>query len=85
MSYHIKPVNLYVGGAGLATFNPLRFPIKVGTFLLPSLFYKNVTNLPEYLLLIVTRRGIEPLYRELPNLQTCHRNRTDLVSNLVKY
>ena len=67
----------------LAIVSPNRYLIKVEDFFTTITFLKNVTNLPEYPLLIVVRRGIEPLYRELPVATTFHRNPTDLVSNLT--
>ena len=45
----------------IAIVYPNRYPIKVEDFFITITFLKNVTNLPEYLLLIAVRTGFEPV------------------------
>ncbi len=69
----------------IAIASPNRYLIKVEDFFTTTAFLQNAANLTEYPLLIVVRRGIEPLYRELPVATTFHRNPTDLLSKLTMY
>ena len=46
-------------------------------------YYSEMLTLSCGQIALVVRRGIEPLYRELPDSMTFHRTRTDLVPNLT--
>ncbi len=69
MSYHIKTCQSYTSAMqDIAIASPNRYLIKVEDFFTTTAFLQNAVNLTEYPLLIVVRRGIEPLYRELPDI-----------------
>ena len=61
MSYHIKTCQpLRQRCWSCYRFTCYELPLRSGPFYYHHFFNKNVTNLPEYLLLIVVRVGLEP-------------------------